>query len=164
VIDALALTQTILSMFLPSGSPESTLTFDWGMGFLTIGLWFIGILIARKRQRSLGSQVTFTIIMLGLVFSYALASKGKIPGLETLGKGSLRFAMALVMVLYLGFGFYKRKFSMAYIFMVIAIALIFSGFVFDFGYVTTYLIYAISLLLLLAAGIVSIKRKEEPRS
>jgi hypothetical protein len=48
--------------------------------------------------------------------------------------------------------------------MVAAIALILVGFVFNFGYVTTYLIGAISFLLLLAAWIVSIKRKEEPRS
>jgi hypothetical protein len=127
---------------------------------ITSGFWVIGIILARKRRLSARGQITFTVIMFGAVPLQILLQKRSI--LPDLGeKGSILLSAVGLIILVLAF--FRKQFFVPYVPMALAIALIFSVFVFAPGYVVSYSIYAIVCVLLLASWILTLKRTKPPR-
>jgi len=60
--------------------------------------------------------------------------------------------------------FFRKQFFVPYVPLALAIALVFSIFVFAPGYVVSYSIYAIVCVLLLASWILTLKKTKPPRN
>ncbi len=136
---------------------------EWWSPAITLLMWAIGLILARRRRVPLKFQVLFTVIMFAGAAGDLLFWQGMLPRLRT-GAVAVTVVWLTTLVL-LGSKFYKKKLLEAYILLATGSSMMVFGpfLTASLGNAIVYPSYVVALVFLLAAAWMLLKRRNTPQ-
>lgn len=136
---------------------------EWWSPAITLLMWAIGMVLARRRRVSARIQILFTVIMFGGAAADLLFWQGMYPHLR-IGAVSITVTW-LAVVLLLGRKFCQQKLLGAYILLAAGSSLMFFGTLLSasLGNTLVYSTYVVAVVILMSAVPILLKRKKASR-